>query len=110
MTGPRYTNIAEITAANKAAGRFWFSADTIAFFNARVESRIYANASGTKRFWVDSIQDKRHPMGPQPREYKIAAFTVATGDIDRVLNTPAFASAREAERYLTDNLLEGATA
>lgn len=35
-----YKTIAEIKAANKASGGYWFSPDTIRFFNSKIESDV----------------------------------------------------------------------
>ena len=36
----RYTTIAQVKAANKAAGQFWFGPDTMRYWNSRVESDV----------------------------------------------------------------------
>lgn len=98
----RFTNIAEIKRANADAGKYWFSADTIRFFDGRVESRVYDDGKGG-RLWVDSIQDHGRDY-VVPREFKIAKFDTLSHDIDR----PVYQSFRDkdtAEQYLIDNLL-----
>lgn len=97
-----FSNIEEIKKANADSGRFWFSPDTLRFFDGRVESRVYDDGKG-HRLWVDSIQDH---AGGQPREYKIASFDVETHDIDR-LSVPSgsFRTKAAAEQYLIDNLI-----
>lgn len=104
MIAPRFTNIAQIKAANEEADFYWFSPSTIQFFDARVESRIYDDGKG-HRLWVDSIQDHGRDY-VVPRQYKIAQFDVATSDIDRPKTDPdEWASVDEAELYLTRNLI-----
>ena len=85
-TKPRFTNIAEIKRANTDAGMFWFSAETIKYFGSRVESRIYDPGAhshdfteGT-RLWVESTRNHDDTA----REYRIARFNVASGDISYV--------------------------
>jgi hypothetical protein len=107
---PRYTNIAEINAANKAAGRFWFSPATIEFFDSRVESRVYDEGTSTEypkgsRLWVESTKSG---FDDTRREFKLARFNVETADIDRVHRdwvTLRFTNLGDAESYLTDKLL-----
>lgn len=100
-----YMNIAEISKAAAEAGSYWFSKDTIKFFDGRVESRVYDDGRGG-RLWVDSIQDHGRFGGPAPREYKIARFDTDTLEIDRVLEAGhSFRTKAEAEHYLTDNLI-----
>ena len=100
-----YSNIAEISSANTAAGFFWFSPSTIEWFDARVESRVYDDGKGG-RIWVDSIQDHSRPGGPAPREYKLARFDTETMDISR-LDVPdgSFRTKDAALAYLIDNLI-----
>jgi hypothetical protein len=80
----RFTNIAEIKTANKNAGRFWFSPDTVRHFAARVESRVYDAGTNAdyplgSRLWVESTRTFN-----DGREYKIARFNVETSDISYV--------------------------
>lgn len=100
-----YSNIAEIKKANAEAGGFWFSPDTLRFFDSRVESRVYDDGKG-HRLWVDSIQDHGRAGGPAPREYKIAQFDTEDADITRPDKGPgSFRTAKAAEQYLIDNLI-----
>lgn len=55
-TGP-YRTLRQIKKANKAAGKFYFEADTLRFFDSKPEPEIYAG-----RFFLDSIQP---PDGPR---------------------------------------------
>jgi hypothetical protein len=75
-TKPRFTNVEEIKKANAAAGRFWFSPDTIKAFAARVETRVYY-AGDNRRLWVESTRN----YDDSAREYKIAVFGVADADV-----------------------------
>lgn len=99
-----YSNITEISAANTAAGFFWFSPSTIEWFDARVESRVYDDGKGG-RVWVDSIQDHGRDVTPA-REYKLARFDTETMDISR-LDVPdgSFRTKDAALAYLIDNLI-----
>lgn len=109
MGEPRYTNITEIKKANTAAGRFWFSPKTIAFFDVKVESRVFdGGTSGGypqgSRVWVESTRN----CDDTGREYKIARFDVGSADIVWVSIDHAairFGSRAEAETFLTTNLI-----
>lgn len=84
-TQPRFTNIVEIRRANKNAGFYWFSTDTVRAFDSRVVSRVYDGSAGMdypegSRLWVESTRNYDNTA----REYKLAIFDVATGDISYV--------------------------
>lgn len=84
-TKPRFTNIADIKHANKNAGFYWFSPDTIRAFDSRHVSRIYDGGASHgypegSRLWVESTRN----YNGTAREYKLAIFDIATGDISYV--------------------------
>lgn len=84
-TQPRFTNIAEIRRANKNAGFYWFSPDTIRAFDSRHVSRVYDGGASYgypegSRLWVESTRNH----DDTGREYKLAIFDVATGDISYI--------------------------
>lgn len=58
-----YRNITEIKKANKAAGHYWFSTETVRHLAARVETPIIEG-----RYWVESTQ-----TDDSGREYKLCA-------------------------------------
>lgn len=98
-----FTNIADIKRANKDAGRYWFSPDTLRAFGSRVESRIYDTGRNT-RVWVESTRN----YDDSGREYKISEFDVATGDISYVsveYRTLRFDAKVDAVKFLESNLL-----
>lgn len=81
-TTVRFTNIADIKSANKAAGWYWFSPDTVHAFKSRVETRIYDAGTSIdypqgSRLWVESTRN----YNDRGREHKIARFNVETSDI-----------------------------
>jgi hypothetical protein len=105
MSEPRYTNIAEIKRANARAGKFWFSKDTVRAFKPRVETRIYDGGTSEDfpegvRYWVESTTN----YDDSGREYKLAHFDVATGDIGYVhgpeYTRVCFDTAAQAQAYL----------
>lgn len=84
-TKPRFTNIAEIRKANKNAGFFWFSPETVRMFKSWHDSRVYDSGASHdypegSRLWVESTRN----YNDTAREYKLAIFDVATGDISYV--------------------------
>lgn len=100
---PRFTNIAQIKAANKAKGYFWFSPSTVRMFKSRVESRIYENNS--TRFWVESI---RTYDDDGSRAIKIACFDIHTHDISWAsvaYRTLYFPTVKKAEAFITEHLI-----
>ena len=99
----RFTNIAQIRDANNAAGYFWFSADTMRFFDSKVESRVFdAGVDGKypkgSRVWIESTRN----YDDTGRDYKVARFDVATGDIGWVYvdSTHTFESLAVATKVL----------
>lgn len=108
-TKPRFTNIAEIKRANKNAGRYWFSVDTVRAFKSRVESRIYDGGASHdypegSRLWVESTTN----YDDTAREYKLAIFDVATGDISYVsARAPKFTTLRFRTKAAAVQALEG---
>ena len=59
--------IAQIKAANKAAGHNFFSRDTMKFFNSHIEPRVYSGIGGTFFVTSEKFQD-------QPRTWKVRRF------------------------------------
>jgi hypothetical protein len=101
-TKPRFTNIAEIKRANKAAGFYWFSPSTVRTFASRVESRIFDNGRN-ERLWVESTTN----YDDSAREYKIAVFTVDGSNISWLM-TRDYAVLRFRTKNAALEALEGA--
>lgn len=51
MTHTRYQTVADVRAANKAAGRYFFERATMRFFQSRIESTLYGG-----RYFITSEQ------------------------------------------------------
>lgn len=107
-TQPRFTNIAEIRRANKNAGFCWFSPGTIRAFDSGHVSRIYDGGAGHdypegSRLWVESTRN----YNDTAREYKLAIFDVATGDISYVSAIFRSAILRFRTRKAAIEALEG---
>jgi hypothetical protein len=77
----RYT-LAEIAAANEAAGNFYFSRDTLKFFNQRKGSFKVRHVAGRIFVFAPSRWDG-HLMG-----YSFAEFFPETGDIRKPKDHP----------------------
>jgi hypothetical protein len=101
---PRYTNISQIKSANTAAGRFWFSRETVRFFQSRVESRVYSSLDGLTRLWIESTTN----WNDSAREFKVARFDTVSRDIEYAQITECFRfdTLAEAKSYLNDILVK----
>lgn len=107
-----FMTMESIEAANKRSGRYWFSPDTKKHFKPIVESKVFAALDpdyGDVRLWVESITGAPHSDGRRdPRRFKIARFTLASGDIMFVngpnYETLTWASKRSAQSALYDLL------
>lgn len=97
-----FTTIDEIKAANRAAGEHWFSKDTMAWFNSRIESGVYGG-----RFFVTSERDGsgQYAVWHGKRRYSIRRAN-DDGTIDTVGECGQFASlarATQAARALQED-------
>lgn len=90
-----FTTIADVRAANKAAGQHWFERGTMRFFQTRIESALY----GGRCF----ITSEQCPIGTgHPRLYSIRE-ALPTGRIETVGEFQQYRhieDAREAARKL----------
>lgn len=86
-----YKDLEAIKAANEAAGRHWFSKDTMRFFRPRVSSKIWPVSNGA--YFVTSER-----CGDDPRMYTVR-FVDATGHINTVGGFRAHATMAEAHMY-----------
>lgn len=76
MQGTKFTTMADVKRANKAAGQFWFSPDTMRFFRGRIESELVAG-----RWFVSSEQyDDESPRLYTVREVQPDASIETIGD------------------------------
>jgi len=67
--------IADVKRHNKEAGQFFFSKDTMRFFQSRIESTLYKN-----HCFITSEQCGE----TSPREYTVRHYNVETGRIETV--------------------------
>ena len=65
IPGP-YSTITEIKKANRNAGQYWFSKDTLRFFDSRVEPKVYGG-----RLFISSEQFHGSDGYSDPRKYTI---------------------------------------
>lgn len=106
----KYMTIASISKANREAKRFWFSYDTVRFFDSKIASGVFDGGSsedypmGT-RLWIESTRTA-HDDGT--REFKVVRFNVETHDImyvsDGDYNTFVFTNREDANNLLRDML------
>lgn len=92
LPGP-YRSVAAIKRANKEAGRFFFSPDTMRFFDSRIESGVIGG-----RMFVTSEQfEDSRGNRPYPREFNVR-IADDDGDVNS-LTDRKFRDADEAEAF-----------
>ena len=69
-------SMADIRRANKAAGRFWFSPDTLRFFKSRIGDTVYEGPGGV--FFVSSEKPPHGPRAHTVRQFDPETKSVAT--------------------------------
>lgn len=74
---PHINCTADMERANRRAGFYFFSPDTMRFFNSRVDNVIFKAADGLKIYFCTS---EKAPH--DKRRYSVRVFDVATSDID----------------------------
>jgi hypothetical protein len=77
----RYT-LAEIAAANEAAGNFYFSRDTLRFFNQRKGDFRVRHVAGRIFVYAPSVREGRL------MRYSLAEFHPETGRLDQPKDRP----------------------
>ena len=80
-----FKSLDEIKAAHTG---YWFDVDTLAFFDSRIEEKVYPTSAGT--YFVSSEK------GPSGRRLYSVRFASLDGDIRTVGDFQAFRSSREA--------------
>jgi len=83
--------MADIKAANKAAGKFFFERDTMRFFKSRACRAVYQGPGGV--FFVTSEQG---PTADDKRRYTVRQFNPDTGEVDTAGEFQAFAAEHAA--------------
>lgn len=79
--------MADVKRNNKALGGFWFSPDTMRFFQSKVESELING-----KYFVTSEKDgERHP-----RLYSIRKYNPGTSRIDTVGGFQTFKTLQDA--------------
>ena len=95
---PRYPNFCKkkrdwnmhaIKDCNQRAGQFFFSPDTMRFFNSRVLDRVYQGNKGV--YFVTSEKFRN-----EPRCYTVRRFFEKSGKVDTVGEHQEFSSAARA--------------
>lgn len=85
------TSIAAIRRRNHAAGLYWFSESTMAFFGGGVEPEVWDCPSGGWYF----ISSERRPDSDEPRKWTIRLAN-PDGSIDTVGEFQAYATKADA--------------
>lgn len=87
-----FKNISEVKKANKTAGHYWFSPDTVKYFASRVETPVIGGF-----YWVES---QRNYDGTA-REYKAVAAS-PDGDISYLHGAEGFATLEDAKAVIDE--------
>jgi hypothetical protein len=74
--------IADIRRLNKASGRYWFSAETMRFFNTRALPTVYQGADGI--YFVTSEQFVSSDGIPAERKFSVRCFNPDDASISTV--------------------------
>jgi hypothetical protein len=85
MTTKETWTIADIRAANKAAGFYFFSPKTMKAFASKVDRTAYAGPGGV--YFVTSEQFTPSTGRPDPRKYTVRRFNRESGDVTTVSGT-----------------------
>ena len=95
-TTPNFKSTTEIRQANADCGHYWFSPDTLRFFNSRIGLTVF----GGRYFWTSEQYDWN-----SPRRYTIREAT-ADGMISTVGEFQAYATSQDAIRAIRRLLAE----
>lgn len=66
-----YKTMAQLKQMNRNAGRYYFSRDTMRFFNSRVSNNVYTGTTGW--YFVTSERMRYHP--DYPRLYSVCKMS-----------------------------------
>lgn len=91
-----FSTIADVRAANKAAGRCWFDPGSMRFFRSRTGRTVYGG-----RYFISSEQFKPE----SPRRYTIREVS-ADGEVDTVGEFMAYATNAAARAEIRELLLK----
>ena len=94
---------------NEEAGKFFFSRDTMRFFDSKLSP--YAYKKGNYAYFISSEQfhapeTEYHPTYSAPRKYTIRKMNLKSGDVTGVGEFQEFSSNEEARAKLK-KILEG---
>ena len=98
--GP-YRTIADIKAANEAAGHYWFTPDAMRWFRTRVSGGVIGG-----RYFVTSEQFVPYDGPPEPRRYTVRRAN-DDGSIDTVGEFQAYETAAQARAAAYNALASG---
>ncbi|NML65919.1 hypothetical protein HHL22_11950 [Hymenobacter sp. RP-2-7] len=87
---PKTYTLSDIQTANRAAGRYFFSPDTMRYFRSRASERVHQGPGGI--YFVTSEQYDR----ASPRLFTVRRFLPGAADIDTVGSFQAHATAHRA--------------
>tara|TARA_R110000823_G_scaffold206825_3_gene337524 strand:+ start:251 stop:547 length:297 start_codon:yes stop_codon:yes gene_type:complete len=94
-----FTTISEIKALNKKNGYYFFSKDTMRFFNSKTHRGVYGG-----RYFITSEQFVPSSGVAEPRKYTIRKAH-KDGAIDTINTFQQFMTIQEARNHVKYNLL-----
>lgn len=77
-------SIGEVKRLNKEKGLFWFTQDTMKFFDSRIETNI-VKVVKNKGYFITSEQF-HDSGGSEPRKYTIRVVDLDTGRVNTVID------------------------
>lgn len=90
--------ISQVKQLNADKGFFWFTPETMRFFNSKIESElIYEKYFITSERMETSL----------PKRYTVRKVNWETGNIKTICNFRAFKTLNEAKKYIKEQLING---
>lgn len=87
----------QMARKNKAEGHYWFTPETLRFFDGRIES-----SSNEYGLFVTSEQFHDHRGNSEPRRYTVRQFRHDTGQVETVGEFQEYASFDGASRAVAE--------
>lgn len=98
----------EVIETNKKKGQYWFSPDTMKFFDSQVGGWAYKK--GDYAYFISSEKftgDRAMGVPAKPRRYSIRKMNMTTGDVSTVGEFQEFSTEKSAQNKLALILSNG---